>query len=58
MTPLSTPSGYWEAMEVAGLKKRKALVATPKKSPEETLDEALASSMEHCHKMDKTKTYL
>jgi hypothetical protein len=49
-TATTPSSGYWEDMEAAGLKKRKALVVTLKKSPEEILDEALRRLVEHSPK--------
>ena len=54
----TSPDGYWEAMEATGLKKRKAVDVTPKKSLKEIVDEALWSLAEHSCKMDNMVAYL
>jgi hypothetical protein len=47
---------FWEKIEGTGLKKRKA--ATSKKSPDDILDEAMASLTEHKRKVGEMVSYL
>ena len=55
----STPSGYWDVIETAGLKRKaEALVSTPKKSPDEILDDAMLSSAEHHRQVMRMKSCL
>jgi hypothetical protein len=51
--PLSTPPGYWEDMEAAGLKKRKAIDKTPTKSIDKILDDGIRESEERSRRKGK-----